>query len=139
MRVRSIEPNGFRVDADGEHGSAVLLGGYSPTSKQFHFPRQIVCPYSGAEDVVAVDLSRDATVWGWTVVTTAPPGYTGAVPYGFGVVELTTEQLRIVTRLQIDDVSELEFGDSMQLSYDIVSKDDDGTDVAAWAFTRRVR
>ena len=127
--VRSIAPNAFRVAP-----SPTLLGGYSPTSCQFHFPRQPVCPYTGADDVRAVELSRDATLWGWTAITAAPPGYAGPVPYGFGVVELVHEQLRIVTRLTQSDPTQLAFGDAMTLVAETIATDDDGTAVAMWAF-----
>ncbi len=128
---RSIQPGVFELCDDG---SCVLVGGYSPTSARYHFPLQPVCPYSGATDVERVELSREGTLWGWTAVTAAPPGYDGPVPYGFGVVELTHEQLRVVTRLTESDPSALEFGAAMRLVPDVVGRDDDGTDVAVWAF-----
>ena len=126
---RSIAPDVFRVD-----GTITLLGGYSPSSGRFHFPLGDVCPYTGAADVEPVELSRDATLWGWTAVTAAPPGYDGAVPYGFGVVELVHEQLRVITRLTEPDPAQLQFGDAMHLVADAVAVDDDGTEVVTWAF-----
>ena len=59
--------------------------------------------------VERVVLSREGTVWAWTAVTAAPPGYEGEVPYGFGIVELTKERLRIVTRLRESDPDRLSF------------------------------
>ena len=112
-----------------DDGTIDLVGGYSPTSGKFHFPLLDTCPYSGAVDVERVTLSRDATVWAWTAVTAAPPGYTGAVPYGFGVVELVKEQLRIVTRLRESDPSQLSFGQPVTLVADELA---DG--VVTWAF-----
>ena len=82
-----------------DDGTIDLVGGYSPTSDAFHFPQLPTCPYTGATDVEARTLTRDATLWAWTAVTAPPPGYEGEVPYGFGVVELIEERLRIVTRL----------------------------------------
>ena len=59
-----------------------------------------VCPFTGADDVEALDLPRAGAVWLNTTVNVAPPGYTGPVPYGFGIVELDgTPLLRIVARL----------------------------------------
>jgi uncharacterized protein len=106
-----------------------LIGGYSPTSEKYHFPLLDTCPYSGAIDVQRVVLSRDATLWAWTAVTAAPPGYTGPVPYGFGVVELVLEHLRIVTRLREPDPARLEYGRPMTLVADELP---DG--VVTWAF-----
>ena len=127
--MRSIQPDAFQTSPD-----PTLLGGYSPTSAQFHFPRQPVCPYTGADDVVPVELSTTATLWGWTTVTTAPPGYAGTVPYGFGIVELNTERLRILTRLTESDTENLTFGEPMRLVCDIVDTDAEGIAIATWAF-----
>lgn len=99
-------------------GSVDLVGGYSPTSGRYHFPLLDTCPYTGATDVERVILSREATLWAWTAVTAAPPGYEGEVPYGFGVVELTRERLRVVTRLQESDPARLRFGQPMTLVRD---------------------
>jgi uncharacterized OB-fold protein len=124
--VRPIHDGLFDVAADG---TITLVGGFSPTSGRFHFPLLDTCPYSGATDVERVPLSRDGILWAWTAVTAAPPGYTGPVPYGFGIVELTHEQLRIVTRLREADPGRLEFGQPMTLVADELP---DG--VVTWAF-----
>ncbi len=98
-----------------ETGAITLIGGFSPTSGRYHFPLLDTCPYTGATDVERVMLSHDATLWAWTAVTAAPPGYEGPVPYGFGVVELTREALRIVTRLREGDPAQLTYGQAMTL------------------------
>jgi uncharacterized protein len=126
MTAVPIHDGLFDMAADG---TITLIGGYSPTSGQFHFPLLDTCPYSGATDVQRVPLSRDGTLWAWTAVTAAPPGYTGPVPYGFGIVELTHEQLRIVTRLRESDPAQLAFGQPMTLVADELP---DG--MVTWAF-----
>jgi uncharacterized OB-fold protein len=125
----------FRVDADG----ATLLGGRSTSSGLHHFPRSPVCPYTGADDVEDVDLPRTGTLWGWTTVTSAPPGYPGEVPYGLGVVELMTAggPLRVIGRLvgvpadATDD--DRWFGTPMEVVVDEVV-DDAGAALLTWAF-----
>jgi uncharacterized OB-fold protein len=123
--VNAIHDGLFELDADG---TITLIGGYSPTSGKHHFPLLDTCPFSGATDVERVLLSRDATLWAWTAVTAAPPGYTGPVPYGFGVVELVAEKLRIITRLRESDPAELHFGQSMTLVADELEQG------VTWAF-----
>jgi uncharacterized OB-fold protein len=126
LSARPIHEGLFEL---GDDGSIALIGGYSPASAKFHFPLLDTCPYSGARDVQPVTLSRDATLWAWTAVTAAPPGYTGRVPYGFGVVELVHEQLRVITRLRESDPDRLEYGQRLTL----VAEDlPDG--VVTWAF-----
>jgi uncharacterized OB-fold protein len=126
--TRAIHDGLFEFDGD-DGGGISLIGGYSPTSGKYHFPLLDTCPYSGARDVQRVALSRDATLWAWTAVTAAPPGYDGPVPYGFGVVELVHEQLRVVTRLRESDPARLEFGQPVKLVADTLP---DG--VVTWAF-----
>jgi uncharacterized OB-fold protein len=127
---RAVAPDLFDIDADGR---ITLLGGYSPSSKLHHFPKFAICPYTGADDVEPARLSDRGTLWLYTAVTAAPPGYTGPVPFGFGVVELP-EGLRVVTRITEADPSALEPGMAMRLVADVVAVDDDGTEVLAWAF-----
>lgn len=136
--MRSIQPTAFEVSPDG--GACCLVGGYCASSDRYHFPLQHCCPYSGATDVARVELSDRATLWGWTTVTAAPPGYSGPVPYGFGVVELTQGTgtgLRIVTRIAAgtaDAFERLEFGTAMRLAAEPVATRDDGETIVAWTF-----
>ena len=129
--TRPLHDGLFRERPDG---SIVLVGGYSPSSGRSHFPRLPACPYTGADDVEEVELGRDATLWGWTAVTAPPPGYEGEVPYGFGVVELTDERLRVITRLTESDPAKLSHGQPMHLVADVLHTDADGTDVVTYAF-----
>ena len=128
--ARAVHDGLFRLEADG---SIRLLGGYSPSSAKHHFPRLPVCPYTGADDVEPVDLSDHGTLWGWTAVTAAPPGYDGDMPFGFGVVELP-EGLRVITRITEPDPARLEFAMPMRLVAAPLHTDEDGTQVVTYAF-----
>ena len=128
--MRAISDGLFELHDDG---TIALVGGYSPTSGRYHFPRLDTCPYSGATDIETVTLSTDATLWLWTAVTAAPPGYVGPVPFGFGVVELDHEQLRVITRLTESDPAQLTFGQRMRLVADTLPGED-GDPVVTWAF-----
>jgi uncharacterized OB-fold protein len=135
---RAIHEGLFEIADDG---TIALIGGYSPTSDKYHFPLLDTCPYSGATDVQRVLLSSEATLWAWTAVTAAPPGYAGPVPYGFGVVELVAEKLRVITRLRESDPSRLAFGQPMTLVADELPAAPDETSgpdqtggVVTWAF-----
>jgi uncharacterized OB-fold protein len=110
-------------------GGAALVGGYSPTSGRYHFPLGPACPYTGAEDVEEVPLSTEGRLWAWTTVTAPPPGYEGPVPYGFGIVELEREGLRVVGRLTEADPARLEAGQPMRVVADHLPGD-----VVTWAF-----
>lgn len=111
------------LERDGDR--VRLIGGYSPTSGHHHFPLAPVCPYTGADDVERVLLPATGQLWAWTAVNTAPPGYEGPVPYGFGVVELDGIGLRVVGRLTESDPAALRDGQPMRLI----------ADLEVWAFT----
>ncbi len=127
--ARPIVDGIFELDAAGH---PTLLGGRSASSGWCHFPQGEVCPYTGADDVEPVRLSRTGTLWAWTAVTAAPAGYHGPVPYGFGVVELP-EGLRVLGRLTEPDPARLTFGQPMTTVVERLP-DGDGGEVAVWAF-----
>jgi len=114
-------------------GAPRLVGGYSPTSDAYHFPYSAVCPYSGADDVERRLLSSEGTLWGWTAVTAAPPGYAGPIPYGFGVVELS-EGLRVITRLTEPDPARLSVGQPVHLVVETIDAPD-GETLEIYAFS----
>jgi uncharacterized OB-fold protein len=110
-----------------------LLGGRCEVCGRHHFPRYDTYPYCGADATRPVELSGTGHLWTWTTVTTAPPGYGGDVPYGFGVVELP-EGLRVVTRLTEADASSLSAGQAMALVLIPIGVDDDGRRVVTYGF-----
>lgn len=122
----------FRTDG----ATAVLLGGRSRSTGRTHFPLALVCPYTGADDVDAVELPTEGVLWGWTSVTGAPPGYLGEVPYVLGVVELT-DGLRVVGRIvgadPDGDRTPLRHGQPMEVCTDVVP-DAEGSPRSVWAF-----
>ena len=130
MPARAITEGLLETRADG---TIALIGGYSPTSARFHFPMLDACPSTGATDVERVILSAEATLWAWTAVTAAPPGYAGPVPFGFGVVEFVREQLRVITRLTEADPARLAFGQPMRLVPEVLPLES-GESVTTWAF-----
>lgn len=105
--------DGLLVSDDGP----ALVGGRCRECQSVCFPLQDVCPYCSEEAVHEIKLSRTGTLWAWTAVTAAPPGYEGPVPYGFGVVELP-EGVRVVTRLTEADPAKLNQGQKMRLVLD---------------------
>jgi len=129
----------FRID----EGGPVLTGGWSPSAGLPHFPLSPLCPFTGAEDIVALDLPRVGQLWLWTQVTSPPPGYTGDVPYGVGIVELHDPTwhrgpLRVLSRLSPSDPASWTEGDPVRLIIEAVPGPD-GEPVATWAFTREDR
>lgn len=106
-----------------------LVGGSCAACSRRHFPLAEWCPWCGADDQAAVTLSTEGTVWSWTAVTSPPPGSVGDVPFGFGVVELPADGLRVVTRLLEADPSRLHEG--RPVSFRVVALDGE---TRTWAF-----
>ena len=82
------------------------------------------------------ELPQTGVLWACTVINSAPPGYFGKVPFGFGVVQLD-DGLRIVTRIAADLPGELQIGQPMQLVVEdlpLGTSEEDGT-MKIWAFT----
>jgi uncharacterized protein len=111
-----------------------LIGSFCPVCEHYHFPEVTVCPYCGASDPVTTELSDRGRLWAWTAVNAAPPGYRGEVPYGFGVVELPKERLRVMTRLTESEPSNLDFDQPMRLHVVELHRDDEGRAVLTYAF-----
>ncbi|HEV7759277.1 MAG TPA: OB-fold domain-containing protein [Acidimicrobiales bacterium] len=107
-----------------------LVGGRCAACHRAHFPQAPACPWCGTDDPAPVRLSDQGTVWAATVVTAAPPGYTGPVPYGFGVVELPADSLRIVTRF----TGPVAPGDPVRYTVATIDGDGDAA-TTTWAFT----
>ena len=113
-----------------DHG---LVGGRCDVCGRHHFPVAMICPYCGTAEVARVELSETGTLWAWTAVTAAPPGYRGEVPYGFGVVELP-EGVRVISRIEEADPSRLIFGAPVRFALASLHTDDDGTEVITYTF-----
>jgi uncharacterized protein len=106
-----------------------LLGGECGDCGRRHFPLAEWCPWCGGEGPTQVQLSTGGVLWSWTTVLHPPPGYSGEVPYGFGVVELPADGLRIVTRLTETDPARLSAGQPMRFVVDPAAE--------SWAFEPR--
>lgn len=114
---------------DGYFDEDGLIGGACGACGRRHFPRGAHCPWCGAAAPDEVRLSPEGRLWSWTSVGTAPPGYVGPVPFGFGVVELPVDGLAVVTLLTEADPTRLREGHAM--AFTVVEV---GEGATSWAF-----
>lgn len=113
-----------------------LLGSVCDACGLRSFPRAERCGYCGAVGSRPVELPITGHLWAWTAVTTAPPGYRGEVPYGFGVVELDGGP-RVVGRLTESDPTKLRVDQPMEVAVVTLPAGDDGRGVMTYAFAPR--
>ena len=126
---RPITPGLFRDDGAGPR----LVTGRCPACGRRHFPAGVVCPYCAREGCVEAPAGPAGRLYLYTAVLTAPPGYAGPVPYGFGVVELE-DGLRVITRLTEARLDRLRPGLPMRLVLEPLFTDQDGRPVISYAF-----
>ncbi len=105
------------------------------TCDRLHFPASPTCPYCSATGCAPTLVGPAGTLRLFTAVATRPPGYRGAVPFGFGVVELVGTGLQVITRLTESDPSQLRVGQPVTLVIEPLCHDDDGTPVLSYAFS----
>jgi uncharacterized OB-fold protein len=128
--VKPVHEGLFRQD---EQGRPYLVGGQCRGCSRLQFPATSTCPACGGDAIETVRLADRGTLWGWTAVTSSPPGYLGEVPFGFGVVELSGG-LRVITRIEEPDPERLAFGMPMQLELVELGPDADGDVVTTYSF-----
>jgi uncharacterized OB-fold protein len=123
---------GLFTSHDDPRGAA-LLAGQCGTCRRHHFPAAETCPYCSGETGSIEAVGATGRIYLHTVVQTAPPGYTGPVPYGFGLVDLP-EGLRVVTRLTATNLDALASGSRVRLEIAPLCTDEDGNEVLSWSY-----
>ncbi len=86
-----------------------LLAGRCVACGALRFPLRSACATCQRTELEPVALSRDGTVYTYTIMRASPPGYSGPVPYAVGVVELP-EGLRVTSTLTCEDLMRIEIG-----------------------------
>ena len=112
-------------------GSVRLVGGRCGDCGTTFFPSAHVCPECMSEDVAPTDLARDGTLYSWSVVHVAPPGWN--VPYIAGYVDLA-DNVRVFSHITGVDPSALEMDMPVSLTSAVLG-DDNGVPVESYAFT----
>ena len=118
-----------------------LIGGRCQACGNHTFPFQSGCPRCAATAVEPVELSRQGTLWTWTIQGFPPkaPPYAGNAdaatfePFGVGYVELPG-QVKVEARLTEADPSKLRIGMEMELVVVPLTTDADGNEVVTFGF-----
>jgi uncharacterized OB-fold protein len=125
-----VAPGLFEV----HDGQVVLLGHRCHVCDTPGFPRRTTCGTCATEAPDETTFGASGgTLFGWTQVAVAPPGYQGRVPFWFGIVDLD-DGLRVLGRLVIADDATPAFGTPVVCVTDEVDRTDGGEPVVVWAF-----
>jgi uncharacterized OB-fold protein len=127
---------GLFAEAGGE---VRLLGSECRACGVVTFPKQASCPRCTSLEVKERLLSRQGTLWSWTIQCFAPksPPYVvedgdAFEPFGVGYVELPGE-VRVEARLTVADPERLRIGMPMELTL-IPAPGFERSDVVTFAF-----
>ncbi|UCG29040.1 MAG: Zn-ribbon domain-containing OB-fold protein [Bacteroidales bacterium] len=80
--------------------------------ERIFFPGRLVCPECGHTGFDMVKLSGKGKLHTFTVIRTAPSGFTDFAPYAVGIVELD-EGIRILGQITDCDPDSLQTGDRL--------------------------
>lgn len=111
-----------------------LLGGSCASCGQVSFPVAPYCPHCGATGTSPVPLATEGTVYSFAIARFAPPGYTGAVPYAVGIVDLP-DGIRVASTLTADDLDALRIGADVR--FRLLEVDTDDGPVLSYAYELR--
>jgi uncharacterized OB-fold protein len=128
--TRAIVDGLFRDTAGGPR----LIAGRCARCERLHFPATPHCPLCAEGEAHETLVGPGGRLLLYTSIASRPPGYRGALPYGFGAVALDDVELRVITRLTEPDVARLRPGLAMRLVIEPLFDDDEGRTVLSYAF-----
>ena len=100
-----------------------LLGARCENCGALRFPALEICARCQRKGASEIALPDEGTVFTYTIIHAAPPGYAGEVPYGLGVVELG-DGLRVAATLLAADLTALRIGVPARLElFDLAGTD----------------
>jgi uncharacterized OB-fold protein len=123
-----VAPDLVQVDAQG---MAHLVAGRCRACRAYSFPRAAVCTSCLCEDIEPVALSRDGTLYSYSVVHQAPKGW--RVPYALGYVDLA-EGVRVLAHIDVP-LDALAVDMPLRLGVGVVGSDAAGAPMMSYTFT----
>jgi uncharacterized OB-fold protein len=117
-----------------------LLGSRCVSCGEMFFPAQRSCTRCCGTELEPCELGDRGTLWSWTIQGFMPKSpYNGGdvaaafQPYGVGYIQMPS-QLKVESRLTINDPAQLKIGMHMQLTLDPYRRMAEGREVFTFAF-----
>ncbi len=115
----SVDPHRLQL-TDESGGAGVLVGQRCRQCQVCVFGPAIFCQACSSGDLESVQLSRQGTLYSFTVVRVPPAGWPGKVPYTLGEVELP-EGPHVLAEIIDSEPGGLKLGMPMELALERVS------------------
>lgn len=80
------------------------------------FPGRMICPECNHSENETINLSGKGKLETFTIIRTAPSGFTDFAPYGIGLVELD-EGVKVLGQITDCDPGELKTGDRLSTKF----------------------
>ena len=111
-----------------------LLGNRCGSCGKVFFPGRAICPDCFTDDTLAeFELSPRGKIYAYTVIHYPPPsGF--EVPYAYGYVDLSEDNIRVFTMFTRDSLEKLQIGMDVELVIDKMRTDKDGAEIIGYKF-----
>jgi uncharacterized OB-fold protein len=104
------------------------------TCGEHFFGAVVFCRRCSSRDLEPVELSRQGTLYSYTIVRVPPPGWKGAVPYALGQVELP-EGPHVLCKLDCPHEA-LRIGMRLELALEDAGVDGDGNQLVIYGWRK---
>ena len=125
--ARFVAPELVALDASG---TPHLIGGRCKTCQAESFPRASLCTECLCEEVEAVELPHEGTLYSYSVVHQAPKGW--KVPYVLGYVDLA-DNVRVLAHIDAP-AKAIAIDMPLKLGIGVVGSDPAGAELLSYTF-----
>ena len=94
------------------------------------------CQNCTSNDLEPVELSKEGTLYSYTIVRVPPAGWQGSVPYALGQVELP-EGPHVISEVVECPFEQLKVGMNLELALVVGSEDAEGTQMVVYKWRPR--
>lgn len=123
-----VAPDLVALNAEG---TPYLIGGRCRGCQALSFPRAVVCVSCLSEDIEAVQLAGQGTLYSYSIVHQAPKGWT--VPYALGYVDLA-DNVRVLAHIDVA-LDRISIDMPVRLAVGVVGADAVGVPLSSYTFT----
>ena len=120
----SVAPTRLKlINQEGTEG--VLLGTRCRQCGEHFFGEVVFCQNCSSNQLEPVELSKQGTLYSYTVVRAPTPGWSGSVPYALGQVELP-EGPHVISEVVDCAFEKLKVGAKLELALVVGDEDAEG-------------